>query len=163
MKDILTVPEFHTIEIALMDIDADNLALARQVVDRIVESGDYPAKVTVVSVTINIVLNVVLVISFGIAGIAMASVISKYFNSITMGLLMKRVMNVYPKISSILKPLTASLVMMGLIVILPYPATILIGSVEIIAAGSFYFAFLFIIKGYDRNDIRYIRNAIFSR
>ncbi|MCJ7551806.1 MAG: alpha-glucosidase/alpha-galactosidase, partial [Anaerolineae bacterium] len=32
--------------IALMDIDAENLSLAKQVVDRIVATGDYPAKVT---------------------------------------------------------------------------------------------------------------------
>jgi alpha-galactosidase len=46
VRDILTFPAFRDCEIALMDIDADNLALAKQVVDRIVAEGDYPATVT---------------------------------------------------------------------------------------------------------------------
>ncbi len=46
VRDILTFPAFADCEIALMDIDADNLALARQVVERIVAAGGYPAKVT---------------------------------------------------------------------------------------------------------------------
>ncbi len=46
VRDILTFPAFRDCEIALMDIDADNLALAKQVVDRIVEAGGYPATVT---------------------------------------------------------------------------------------------------------------------
>ena len=46
VRDILTFPAFADCEIALMDIDADNLALAQQVVERIVAAGGYPAKVT---------------------------------------------------------------------------------------------------------------------
>ncbi len=46
VRDILTFPAFCDCEIALMDIDAENLALAKQVVDRIVAAGDYPAIVT---------------------------------------------------------------------------------------------------------------------
>ena len=46
VRDILTFPAFQDCEIALMDIDADNLSLAKQVVDRIVAAGGYPAKVT---------------------------------------------------------------------------------------------------------------------
>ncbi len=46
VRDILTFPAFHDCEIALMDIDAENLSLAKQVVDRIVAAGDYPAKVS---------------------------------------------------------------------------------------------------------------------
>ena len=46
VRDILTFPAFRDCEIALMDIDADNLSLAKQVVDRIVEAGGYPATVS---------------------------------------------------------------------------------------------------------------------
>ncbi|MBN1249497.1 MAG: alpha-glucosidase/alpha-galactosidase [Anaerolineae bacterium] len=46
VRDILTFPAFRDCEIALMDIDAENLALAKQVVDRIVEAGNYPATVS---------------------------------------------------------------------------------------------------------------------
>ncbi len=46
VRDILTFPAFRDCEIALMDIDADNLAQAKQVVERIVEAGNYPATVT---------------------------------------------------------------------------------------------------------------------
>jgi alpha-galactosidase len=46
VRDILTFPAFQDCELALMDIDAENLSLAKQVVDRIVATGGYPATVT---------------------------------------------------------------------------------------------------------------------
>ena len=44
-RDILTFPAFEDAEICLLDIDEDNLALAKAAVDKIVELGKYPAKV----------------------------------------------------------------------------------------------------------------------
>ena len=46
VRDILTFPELEDCEIALMDINEENLNLSKQAVDKIISAGDYPAKVT---------------------------------------------------------------------------------------------------------------------
>jgi len=46
VKDILTFPLLEGSEIALMDIDAERLDFAQRAVTRIVEAGEYPARVT---------------------------------------------------------------------------------------------------------------------
>jgi alpha-galactosidase len=48
-RDILTFPAFKDATIALMDINPDNLALAKAAVDKIIELGKYPAKVLATS------------------------------------------------------------------------------------------------------------------
>ena len=45
-SDILKVPEFTGIEIALTDINAHNLDMIRQIIEKLVEVNDLPAKVT---------------------------------------------------------------------------------------------------------------------
>ena len=44
-RDLLTFPAFQDAELVLMDISDENLELARKMVTRIVEAGNYPAKV----------------------------------------------------------------------------------------------------------------------
>jgi alpha-galactosidase len=46
VRDILTYPAFADCEIALMDINEDNLNMSKRAVDKIVSAGNYPAKVT---------------------------------------------------------------------------------------------------------------------
>ena len=46
VRDILTFPAFEDCEIALMDINPDNLELSRRAAERIVAAGNYPATVT---------------------------------------------------------------------------------------------------------------------
>lgn len=46
VKDILSYPAFEDATIALMDIDPERLGYAKRAVDRIVEAGHYPARVT---------------------------------------------------------------------------------------------------------------------
>ena len=46
VRDILTFPQLRDAEIALMDIDATRLEYARQMCQKIVDMGQYPAKVT---------------------------------------------------------------------------------------------------------------------
>jgi alpha-galactosidase len=45
-RDILTFPAFQDCEIALMDIDADNLELSKKAVEKIIAEGKYPAVVS---------------------------------------------------------------------------------------------------------------------
>jgi len=47
VRDLLTFPAFRDAEIALMDISDERLEFIKTAVDRIVEAGKYPAKVTV--------------------------------------------------------------------------------------------------------------------
>jgi len=46
VSDILCVPEFHDVEIALTDISADNLGMIEQIISTIVKSNNLAAKVT---------------------------------------------------------------------------------------------------------------------
>ena len=46
VRDILTYPAFQDCELALVDIDEGNLALAKQLCDAIVQAGHYPALIT---------------------------------------------------------------------------------------------------------------------
>ncbi len=46
VRDILSFPAFADAEIALMDVHAERLAEIKKAVERIVEAGNYPAKVT---------------------------------------------------------------------------------------------------------------------
>ena len=46
VKDILTFPLLQDAELALMDIDAERLEYSTRAVQRIVDEGNYPAKVT---------------------------------------------------------------------------------------------------------------------
>lgn len=46
VRDILTFPAFSDCEIALMDIKQENLDYAKKAVEKIVSSGNYPAKIT---------------------------------------------------------------------------------------------------------------------
>jgi alpha-galactosidase len=46
VRDVLTFPSMRDAEIVLMDIDAERLDFARRAVERIVELGNYPARVT---------------------------------------------------------------------------------------------------------------------
>jgi alpha-galactosidase len=46
VRDILTFPRLQDAELALMDINAERLEFAHKSVQRIIETGNYPAKVT---------------------------------------------------------------------------------------------------------------------
>jgi len=45
VRDVLSFPAFRDCTIALVDINENNLALAKKTVDKIIEAGNYPAKV----------------------------------------------------------------------------------------------------------------------
>lgn len=46
VRDVLTFPSMRDAELVLMDIDAERLDFARRAVERIIELGKYPARVT---------------------------------------------------------------------------------------------------------------------
>lgn len=46
IRDILSYPAFENCEIALMDVDEENLSMARAAAEGIISAGNYPAKLT---------------------------------------------------------------------------------------------------------------------
>ena len=124
------------------------------------ERPDYPAKVMIVSLSLNIILNLLLIVNFGIVGIAIATVVSRYFNTIVLAVLMKKKMNIYPDFSSIVKPLMASLIMVGFMIIIPQPNNISILILSIISSAAVYFITMALIKGITLKDYIYIKTML---
>lgn len=121
------------------------------------EKPEYPTMVTIVSMTLNVILNYFLILRFGMIGAAVATVVSTYFNFFSIGILSKRVLGIFPELSSIYKPLFSSLIMVAFLYFIPRPTTILIGVLEILVAGVVYLFVLTLTKGIGKKDIRYFR------
>jgi len=120
------------------------------------EKPEYPAKLIMISSTLNVVLNYFLILQIGMAGAAVATVISRYFNIICLGFLSKKVLNIFPSMDMIYKPLFSSLVMLAFLYFIPTPSTILAGIVGITIAGIIYISIMFLIKGIEKEDIKYL-------
>jgi stage V sporulation protein B len=120
------------------------------------EKPEYPARLIIISSVLNVVLNYFLILRFGIMGAAIATVISRYFNFIALGLVSKKVLGISPDSDSIYKPLFSSLVMLGFLYFIPHPTTILVGIGEIIIAGIIYISVMFLIRGIEKEDIKYL-------
>lgn len=119
------------------------------------ERPGYGAAVSIVSMTINVILNYILILSVGMAGAAIATTISRAFNVIAIGILSGKVLNVNPDKSSIYKPIFATLTMFGFLYFVSNPTTLIIGILELIFAFLLYFIVLFLIKGIGKEDLRY--------
>jgi len=124
------------------------------------EKPEYPAMVIIVSMVLNVILNYFLILRFGMIGAAVATVISRYFNFISLGILSKRVLNISPASSSIYKPLISSLVMVIFLYLIPGPDTVLIGILEILIAGVVYISVLLLVRGIGREDLRYFKKIV---
>jgi stage V sporulation protein B len=120
------------------------------------EKPEYPAMAIIVSMTLNVILNYFLILRFGMIGAAIATVISTYFNFFLLGILSKRVLDIFPALSSIYKPLFSSLVMVAFLYLTPRPDTIWIGMGEILMAGIIYISIMFLIRGIGKEDIKYL-------
>jgi len=83
------------------------------------EKPEYPAMVIIVSMTLNVILNYFLILKFGMIGAAVATVISTYFNFVSLSILSKRVLDIFPALSSIYKPLFSSLAMVAFLYFIP--------------------------------------------
>jgi len=124
------------------------------------EKPEYPAMVVTVSMVLNVLLNYFLILRYGMIGAAVATVISRYFNFLSLGILSKRVLNISPALSSIYKPLLSSLVMVAFLYLAPRPDTILIGILEIIIAGVVYISVLLLVRGIGMEDLRYFKEIV---
>jgi stage V sporulation protein B len=124
------------------------------------EKPEYPAKVTVIASGLNIGLNYIFILRFGMLGAAIATVTARYFGAITLAILSKRVLNIFPGCDSIYKPLFSSFVMLAFLYFMPDPATILEGIIGITVAAVIYISVMFLIKGIDKEDIKYLSAVV---
>ena len=124
------------------------------------EKPEYPAKITIIASGLNIVLNYFFILKFGMIGAAIATVTARYFGAFTLAYLSKRVLNIFPSVDSIYKPLFSSFVMLAFLYFMPSPSTILDGIIGIIIAAFIYISMMFLIKGMDKEDIRYLSAVV---
>lgn len=124
------------------------------------EKPEYPAKIIVIASGLNIVLNYFFILRFGVMGAAIATVTARYFGAFTLGILSKRVLDIFPRFDSIYKPLFSSFVMLGFLYLIPSPTTILDGIIGIIIAAVIYISVMFLIKGIDKEDIKYLSAVV---
>lgn len=124
------------------------------------EKPEYTAAVNTVSMFLNVILNYLMIPEFGVIGAAMATVISRYFSYITLGYLYRKVFNMFPRLSTIYKPLLSSLLMLVFLYMIPSPSTLFIAIVDVFIGGVIYIAGLFLIKGIRMEDVKYFREII---
>lgn len=120
----------------------------------------YPAKLVVVSSSINIVLNYILISMYGLVGAAAATLVSRYFNSICLGLISGRIFGISPKWDATYKPLISSVGMYILISSIPGPSSALSILGVVILAALVYISLLFVLKGANMNDLIYLSKAM---
>ena len=122
------------------------------------EKPEYETVVSITSMTINVVLNYILILKCGMVGAAIATTISRFFNIAARGIIAMKVFGIYPDVDSIYKPFISSLLMFLFLYILPHPDTLFLGIFELLGGFIIYFFILFLIKGIRPEDIIYIKN-----
>jgi len=121
---------------------------------------EYPTKLNIISSSLNVVLNYVLIINIGMVGAAIATVFSRYFNTIGLFLISRKLFGTSINLSLIYKPLLASLGMSFLLYILPKPTNVFLGIVKVGLAVAVYFLILSLIKGIGKEDLKYFKLMI---
>jgi len=118
------------------------------------ERPEYPAKLVIISSILNIVLNYLLIIKIGMIGAAIATVISRYFNVTCLGLLSKKIFGILPEIDTIYKPMFSSLIISLFLYFIPTPKIPYVS--KLIFMLIIYICIMFLIKGIEKEDIRYL-------
>lgn len=117
---------------------------------------EYFAKLVIISFTLNVILNYYLINIYGIVGAAVATVASSIFKTIALGLLSKRIFDIFPKFDVVYRSLLSSMVMALFLYITPMPTGILSMVGTIMAAAVIYFIMIFLIKGLREEDVIYM-------
>ena len=124
-------------------------------------------KILAYAAVMNIVLNLILIsyfVKFGdiyaVIGAAIATIISRYFNLISLLIQAKKKLKIGIKLSNITKPLIASIVMFIALIIFQsltryiWPKSL----IEIVFAAAVYFAVMIVIKGIKKEDFELFRH-----
>ena len=120
------------------------------------EKLGFPAKALYGTLLLNFILTYTGVETMGIVGAAIAVVISRY---VYLGLLInrsKKVLGITINYKYILKPVLASILTGSIAILYPKPTTLFNGTILLLILSVFYFGFLYLIDGYNIEDIKYI-------
>ena len=120
------------------------------------EKPEYPAKIIAITSGLNILFNYFFILKFGMMGAAIATVASRYLGAFTLAFLSKSVLDIFPGIDSVYKPLFSASVMLVFLYFMPAPETILTGISVIIVAAVIYLSVLALIRGIGKEDIKYL-------
>lgn len=118
---------------------------------------EYPTKIGIISSLLNVILNFFLIIKFGMIGAAIATVISRYFNTFGLFLISRKLFGTTLDPAHIYKPLLASVGMAVLLYLVPKPADIFWGIAEVGLAAIIYFIILFVSRGIGIEDLKYFK------
>lgn len=130
------------------------------------ENPKTPAVIMMISALINIILNFLLISymirmgpGYGLIGAALATFLSRYIYFTVLAVSSNRKLKISPDKSSIIKPLTASMIMLAFMLLFRYfvPTNVLYGIIMIIAAALVYISVLFLIKGITKEDTKLFR------
>ncbi|MEM2955014.1 MAG: flippase [Candidatus Nanoarchaeia archaeon] len=129
------------------------------------EKPKIPSLLIIISTIFNVILNYALIrigISiapeYGLIGVALATFIARYGNLIGLIIFAKTKLNIKINVSSVIKPLIASIIMLGFLFIADYFVTMSIftGILMIVAAALIYVIVVFAIKGITKEDFKMI-------
>ncbi len=120
------------------------------------EMPKYPAVIFSASLFANIMLNYSFILLYGIVGAAIATVFARFSTTIVLSVLLKRKMNIAPKLSSITKPFAASSVMFLILMLIPKPGDIITGIGYMLLGAVIYFALMLAVKGITKSEINFV-------
>jgi O-antigen/teichoic acid export membrane protein len=112
-----------------------------------------------ISAVLNIVLNIILIPIMGIAGAALATLIAYAVLGIMTAIITRRYLKYDLSISFIIKSIIAS-AFMTLLIWLLNPQSVALVMISIIGGAIIYFAVLFLIRGFNRNEITFFAHFI---
>ena len=124
------------------------------------EKPEYSTAVAIASMALNVLLNYILILEFGMIGAAIATTISRFFNIAAIGILSSTKLKISPGADSIYKPVFASMVMLGFLYLMPHPITLFVGIFELCVAMAIYFAVMFMTGGVGKEDLKYVKMVL---
>jgi len=127
------------------------------------EKPEYNTAVSITSMVMNVLLNYILILSFGMVGAAIATTMSRFFNIVASGVISWKKLRIYPEVGSIYKPAISSFAIFLFLYFLPHPKTIIFGIFEFFLAIILYFILMFLIRGIEIDDFRYVKLIFGSR
>uniref|UniRef100_A0A7C4WE65 Flippase n=1 Tax=Geoglobus ahangari TaxID=113653 RepID=A0A7C4WE65_9EURY len=119
------------------------------------EKPEYPVYVSFFAMILNIALNYFMILRWGIIGAGIATVISNFVSWIVLAYLSKIVLDVFPRMSHLIKPTVSSLIMFYFTSQFKL-SRLVDGALVVLVGAAIYFVTLFLLRGITRDDLKYI-------
>ena len=122
-----------------------------------------PALINITAAAVNIILAIFLIAflskinpSYGLIGASLATFVSRYAGLFAIAFFTRKKIKIHPKKESILKPLFASLLMLGYLFLFKsiIPLTIFTGIIMIVSAAILYLVIILLLKSLDLKELR---------